>query len=114
VVAPRVAAEHNGEGAWHRREAQTGGSGVALVAAALEAAFLAAPFQGGPNRYPREGRPPAPRLPGDKARHQHGRERSRVSNVFTRVVNGIARVWPLQALGPLSSRAAGGRGRVVS
>jgi len=74
---------------------------VALAAAALEVAFLAELFQGGPNCYPREGRPPAPGLPGDKATHQHGRERSRVSNVFTRVVNGAARVWPFQSLGPL-------------
>jgi len=101
VVAPRVAAEENGEGAWHTREAQTGGSGVALSAAALEVAFLAELFQGNANRYPREGRPPAPGLPGDKARNQYDRERSRVSNVFTRVVNEVARVWPLQSLGPL-------------
>ena len=84
---------------------------MALSAAALEVAFLAELFQGGPNRYPREGRPPAPGLPGDKARNQHDRERSTVSNVFTRVVNALARVWPLQSPGPLFSRAAGGRAR---
>ena len=86
---------------------------MALSAAALEVAFLAEQFQCGPNRYPREGRPPAPGLPGDKARDQHDRERSRVSNVFTRAVNAVARVWPLQSLGPLFSGAASGRGRVV-
>ena len=69
VVAPRVAAEQNDEGARHTREAQTGGSGVALSEAAMEIAFLAELFQGGPNRYPRESRPPAPGLPGDKARN---------------------------------------------
>jgi len=85
----------------------------AISESALEDAFLAELFQGGPNRYPREGRPPAPGLPGDKARNQHDRERSSVSNVFTRVVNAVARVWPLQSLGPLSCRATGSRGRVV-
>ena len=34
-----------------------------------------------------------------------------MSNVFTRVVNALARVWPLQSPGPLFSRAAGGRAR---
>src|SRR5262249_6036476 len=29
---------------------------------------------------------------------------SRVSNVFTRVVNAVACVWPLQSLGPLFAR----------
>jgi hypothetical protein len=94
VVAPRVAAEANGEGAWHTREAQTGGSGVTLCAAALEVAFLAEL--------------------SDQASNQHDRERSSVSNVFTRVVHAGNRVWPLQSLGPLSSRAAGGRGSEAS
>jgi hypothetical protein len=47
---------------------------VALAAAALEVAFLAELFQGGPDRYLREGRPSAPGLPADKARNQHDRE----------------------------------------
>ena len=87
---------------------------MALSAAALEVAFLAELFQGNANRYPREGRPPAPRLPGDKARNQYDREHSGVTTVFTRVINAVARVWPLQSLGLLFSRAADGRGRVVS
>jgi hypothetical protein len=41
---------------------------MALSESALEDAFLAGLFQGGPNHYPHEGQPSAPGLSGEKGR----------------------------------------------